>query len=160
MKNFLGSGQQRDFYYVAQDNLEVIECVDNTKNKPEYVAMDDNNSTVKYGDVQTDHLLERIKNRELKIIRNFNMERHFDEFNENTGCYDAKDLIKFCFSLLPNSPDSLLLSGDQDKEKHFEDCEKILLALYSILNQNFLKFQATSYEELLLTLLKNACTRY
>jgi hypothetical protein len=167
VKDFLGSEEQRDFYYVAQDNLEIVEAIggiddSNSGGRSSSSSSSNNNSSSTneiYKDIQADRLLNQIKNREVKTIRNISMASRFDDYNPKTGLYEAKECLKFCFSKLPDTPNCTSVTDDAVKAKEYQECEDLLLELYSLVNKCFVSFQYPSAETHLLMLLKHALSR-
>ena len=135
----------KDFHYVAQENLEIV-SMDTTST--------DSNETAKETDIQT------YLNRQKLKVHNKNVDRFFSEFNLKTGAYAAKDELQFCFSLLPETPESRIeATTDATKTQLFKECETVLLEMYSLLNKFFSSFRSPSAENNLLLLLKHASSR-
>lgn len=135
---------------MAQDNLEVVETIGDLTSGSSESATDTLDST--------DRLLNQIKNREAKTIRNVSMSRFFSGFNDQTGRYEAQEALKFCFSLFPGTP-QVQEECNSCKEQEFQECEELLLELYNIINEYFISFKALSKEDHLLFILKHAMTR-
>jgi hypothetical protein len=159
VKDFLGSGQHRDFYYVAQDNLEVVEAIGDIMTTGNSDDIDFISSEDVYDGIQADRLLNQIKNREVKTIRNVNMDRYFGKFNIKTGTYDAAVGIDFCFSLLPRTSEMSKNADDEFRDKKYKDVEKLLLETFNQFNKFFLSFQSLSAGNHLLLMLKHASIR-